>query len=91
VQLVALCSTRDDALQHVGEPGQWIDIVELGGLNQRGDGGPVMGTTVGSGEESVFPSQGYRAYGALDGVGIQFQPPIVEEQDQPIPVIWVWA
>lgn len=32
VQLVVLGGPGDDALEYVGQPGQWIDIVQLGGL-----------------------------------------------------------
>ena len=35
VHLVRLGSAGDDPLEHVGQPSQWIDAVQLGRLDQR--------------------------------------------------------
>ena len=41
------------ACEHVGEPGLRIDVVELGGLDQRVDGGGAPAAGVGAGEGPV--------------------------------------
>ncbi len=45
-----------DAAEHVGEPSQRIDVIELGRHDQRGDGGSPVGATFGAGEEQTLPS-----------------------------------
>jgi hypothetical protein len=45
-QLVPFGMSRDDALQHVRQPCQRIDVIQLGGLDQRRDDGPVPGSTI---------------------------------------------
>ena len=42
--------------KHVGEPGLRIDVVELGGLDERVDGGGAPAAFVGSGEGPVAAS-----------------------------------
>ena len=50
--------TVDDCFQRFGQPGVGIDGVELAGLDQRGDGGPVLGPGIVAGEEGVLSVQG---------------------------------
>src|SRR5580704_8992780 len=38
-----------DAAQHVGEPGLRVDVIELGGADQRIDGGGALAAAVGAG------------------------------------------
>ena len=45
----------DDLGEHVGELGVRIDVVELAGLDQRGDDGPMLGAAIGAGEERILP------------------------------------
>ena len=40
--------------QHVGEPSLWIDVVELGGGDQRVDGSGAPAAFVGAGEGPVW-------------------------------------
>jgi hypothetical protein len=40
-----------DARQHIGEPGLRIDVVELGGLNQRQHNCGAFAATIGAGEQ----------------------------------------
>jgi hypothetical protein len=47
------------ALQHVLEVGEWLDVVELGGGDERADGGPADSATIGSGEQVVLASERY--------------------------------
>jgi hypothetical protein len=47
--------TVDDPGEDVGQISERIDVVQLAGLDQRGDGGPVLGATVRTCEQSIFP------------------------------------
>ena len=49
-----------DAAQHVGEPGLRVDVVELGGGDQRVHGRRPFAAVVGAGEEPVFAADGNR-------------------------------
>jgi hypothetical protein len=49
VQFVALGAPRYDAFEHVGEPGQWIDIIQLRRLDQCGDDCPMPPAAVRAG------------------------------------------
>jgi len=87
VELVSPGASRHNAFKHIGELGQWIDIVQLRRLDQRGDDRPVSGATVGAGEQGVLAAERHRAHRAFNGVGVQFQTPIIEIKHQPIPVV----
>jgi hypothetical protein len=60
--------------------------IEFAGLDQRRDDGPVLRAGIVTCEERVFAIEGDGTDCALDGVGIQFDATVVEEQDQPVPV-----
>jgi hypothetical protein len=47
---MVLGSTRDDPLQHVGEPGERVDAVQFAGLDQGVCNGPTAGSGVAAGE-----------------------------------------
>ena len=44
----------DELGEHVGEIGLGIDVVELAGLDERGEHGPVLAAAVGPGEQRVL-------------------------------------
>ena len=48
-----------DTRQHVGEPGLWIDIVELGGSDEGVDGSGAPAALIGAGERPVSSSDGW--------------------------------
>ena len=73
----------DDAGDDFGDVGLWIDIVELGGLDERGDDGPVFGAAVGAGEQAVLAGQRQGPDGALDGVVVDLDAAITEEDSGP--------
>lgn len=75
----------DDAGDDVREVGLGIDAVELAGLDERGDDGPVLGTAIGAGEQGVLPGQGQRADGSLDDVVVELDAPVIEEEAEPRP------
>jgi len=58
----------DDPGEGIGQIGKRIDIVQLTGFDQGCDGGPMLGASVGTGEQRVFPVERDRADGAFDGV-----------------------
>lgn len=63
-----------------------FDPVEFAGFDQGRDDRPILRPGIMASEERVFAVEGDRTDGALDGVGIQFDATVVEEQDQPVPV-----
>ena len=66
-----------DAGEYVGEPRLRIDVVEAGGLNERGEDGPGPGAGVRSREERIAAHGGDDAMTALDGVEYPASPPHV--------------
>jgi len=44
-----LRSSRDNAFKYIGQPRQWLDVVELRGLDQGRDDRPVSSAAVGKG------------------------------------------
>ena len=58
-------SSRDDALEHIGQPGQRIDVVQPGGLEQRSDDRPMTAAAVGTVERAMRPVALSRNYARL--------------------------
>jgi hypothetical protein len=54
VELVAPGLAGHDAFQRVGQPGQWFNVVELGGLDQRRDDRPMLSAAIGPGKKGVL-------------------------------------
>ena len=71
--------TVDDPGENIGEIAERLDFVKFTGLDQRCDGGPVVGAAVRASEQSIFPVQRDRADGTLDGVVVELNAAIVEE------------
>jgi hypothetical protein len=67
------------ASEHVGEAGLRVDIVELGGGDQRVDRGSAPAAFVGAGEGPVLAPQGNGPQLAFGGVVRQAKTPILEE------------
>jgi hypothetical protein len=59
----------DEPLEKLAETGEGLDIVELGGLDERGDDRPGATTGLGAGKERVLAAEGDGADGARRGVG----------------------
>ncbi len=57
-----------------------LDGVELAGFDQRRDDRPVLGSAVGSGEQGVLAIEGDRSDGPFDGIGVDLDATVVEEQ-----------
>jgi len=62
-----------------------VDAVELAGLDQRSDDGPVLGAATGACEEGILPGEGEGPDRALDDVVVQLDATVVEEQGQALP------
>jgi hypothetical protein len=78
--------TVDDRRKRGGQISEWINSVELAGLDQRGDGRPVLSPGIVSGEESILPVQGYWPDGPLDIVVVDLDAAVGQEELQAIPV-----
>ena len=75
----------DQADHGVAEVGEGFDAVEFGRLDERSEDRPVLGTAVGTGEESRFARHGDGADGPFDGVVVHFDPAVVEEDAEALP------
>jgi hypothetical protein len=75
----------DDAGDDTGQIGLGIDAVQLGGLDQRGQDRPVFTAAVGAGEQGVLARQRQGADGAFDGVVVDLDATVGEEQGQARP------
>ncbi|KQV36332.1 hypothetical protein ASC96_28050 [Rhizobium sp. Root1204] len=78
--------TVDNGSKRRGQIGQRIDGIELAGLNERGDGRPVLSPSVVPGKERILAIEGYRPDGPLDAVVVDLDAPIGQEELQTIPV-----
>ena len=75
------------AREDIGEPGTWIDVIELAGLDERLDGGGALTAAVGTGEGPVVPADGNAAQGPLGGIVREAGPAVVEEADHRRPAL----
>ncbi len=73
--------------QYVGKPSLRIDIVELGGSDQRVDRGSAPAAFVGAGEGPVLSSQGSGPQLAFGGVIRHAKAPIIEEAGEGVPAV----
>ena len=80
---------REHALQDILEVGEGLDVVELGALDERGEGGPCPCTAVGAGEEMVFAAERDWADGALDGVGIDLDAAVIDGEVERKTLQWI--
>src|SRR4051794_14217430 len=70
LELVRLDAPRDHALEHVGQPRQGLDPVELRGRHQAGHDRPPAGSAIAAGEQAILAPEGDRSDRALDAVGV---------------------
>ncbi len=69
-----------DACEHVGEPGLWVDVVELRGLDQCVDDGGALATAIRAAEQPRLATQRDAAKSALGGVVSETDAAVVEER-----------
>jgi DNA invertase Pin-like site-specific DNA recombinase len=77
----------DELGQHVGQVGMRIDAVQFARLDQRGEHRPVFRPVVRTSEECIFSVESNRAHASLDGIGVDLDAAVVEEAQQPLPLI----
>ncbi len=70
LELVCPGAAGDDAPQHVGQPAERFDSVQLCRRDQGHRDRPVLGAAVGSGKEGVLASQSDRTHAAFHHVGV---------------------
>src|SRR5690349_15669488 len=73
--------------EHIGEPGQRINVVELGGFDQSIDSGGTAAALVGAGEGPVAATDGDAPHGPLGGIVAHAQAAVVEEANQRLPAV----
>ena len=86
-QFVKFGTSRDNSFQHVGQPGQRIDLVQLCGLKQCGDNRPMPPTAVGAGKQCILASESHRPHGTFDSIGVQLQAAVIKIEDQSVPMV----
>src|SRR5205823_3957542 len=82
---IAVGLAVDDAHEDVGQIRERVDVVQLAGLDQGRDGGPMFGASVRAGKQRVLPVERYWADGALDGVVVEFDAAVIDEARQALP------
>lgn len=75
----------DDPGEGVGQVSERIDVVQLTGLDQRGDDGPVLGAAVGACEQRIFSVERDRTDRTLDSVVVELDTAIIDEARQALP------
>jgi hypothetical protein len=68
-----------DATQDVGEPGLWVDAVELGGLDQREHRSGALAAAVGASEQPGLAADCDPAQRPLSGIVGQADASVVEK------------
>ena len=76
----------DDGGERGGQVGQRIDSIEFAGLNERGDGRPVLGSSVVPCKQRVFPVKGYWPDGSFNGVVVDLDATICQEDTVAVPI-----
>jgi len=86
LDLVLFDVAGDQAFQHIGEPSERLDAIQLRSCNQRHRDGPPYRPAVIASEQTIFSCKSHRPHAAFDDVGIELDAAIVEEQYQSGPV-----
>src|SRR5438128_7247521 len=81
----AIGMSVDNLRDGLGEISVGIDVGELAGLDQRSDHSPVLGTSVGTREQSILAIEGDRSDRALNDVGVDLDTAVVDEAAEPVP------
>lgn len=76
--------TVGDGSERCGEVGKWIDGIELARLDKGGDGRPVLRSRVMPGEERVLAIEGYWPNGSFDGIVVDLDATVGQEDAEPI-------
>ena len=76
----------DDGGERGAQIRKRIDRIEFAGLYKRGNGRPVLRSGIMSSEERVLAIEGYRSDGSLDGVVVDLDPTVTQEDAEAVPV-----
>ena len=76
-----------DAGEDIGKPCLRIDIVELGGLDERVDDSSTLPAAVGAAEQPCLAAERDAAQRALGGVVAEADAAIVEETGERVPAL----
>ena len=76
-----------DASEHVGEPGLWIDVIELGAHDQRCHEGSAMGTTIRAGKEPRLSDESEAPQRPFGGVVGEADPAVTKEGCEAVPAL----
>jgi hypothetical protein len=66
--------------------GERLHAIDFGGLDEGGDDAPVAAPFVMTGKQRVFSCQGQRADQVLNGIGVDLDTPVLQEDLEPLPV-----
>src|SRR4030088_971002 len=66
----------DQACQQIREIGLWIDPVELAGLDQGRQAGPVFSAFITTRKKTIFPRKTNRPHGSLNTVVVELDAPV---------------
>ena len=75
----------DHALENISDIAIGFDVVKLGGLDQRCDRGPAVGTAVTASKQMVFATERHRPDRPLDRIGIELDTAIIKEPAKALP------
>ncbi len=79
--------TCGDTLKRLCQPGQRVDFVHLGGLDERGQRRPSPSAACISGKKAILPNDCLGPDGTLDDVGVYLDAPVMEELFEGFPPI----
>jgi hypothetical protein len=71
-----------DAGEHIGEPGLRVDVVELGGLDQRVEDGGALPAAIGAAEQPRLAAERDAAQRPFGGIVRQADVAIIEEASE---------
>jgi hypothetical protein len=72
---------RNHTFEGATQPCERFDAVEFRGFDEGGDDRLPVGAALTAGEQGIFTTQCDGANGALDRIGIEVDPSIVEKPD----------
>ena len=86
LKLVAFGAAGDQTFEHVSQPDERLDAIQLRRADQRQGDGPMVCRAVGSTEQRILASNRHPLHPAFNNIGVDLQPPVFEEQYQAGPV-----
>ena len=87
MQLIDLYTSRDDALENIGQIVPRVDVLQLCRVDERRENGPCLGAAFTAGEQVVLLSKAYRLDAALDRIAVYFNASVLDEARQAVPMV----